>query len=231
MPALAAQLTLDSIRHIVRGGDGSLVVSKGVDSMYELIAKDLGVLPDSRAQVFLCLEGPNDVNFFKGMSSVLIRDGVDVPDLNNDPRIVILPLGGSTLKDWVNSHYLRNLGKPEIHIYDRDTHQPPTYQKAYDKVNSRGDGSIAFLTSKRECENYLHKIAIKSAFNIDDEIEINDQTDIPNYLVNFTPYNESTVKKKLNTRAVSNMTYDYLKEVDLEGEVVKWFNAIKSRIQ
>jgi hypothetical protein len=38
------------------------------------------------------------------------------------------------------------------------------------------------------------------------------------------------VKKKLNTRAVANMTYEYLQEVDPTGEVLEWFNAIKSRI-
>jgi energy-coupling factor transporter ATP-binding protein EcfA2 len=230
VPALAGQLPLESIRHISRDESGVLVVAEKTENVYEVIAKDLGVLPDSRAQVFLCLEGPNDVNFFKGMSNILIRDGVDVPDLNNDPRVVLLPLGGSTLKDWVNSHYLKNIGKPEVHIYDRDTQQPPAYQQAHDNVNSRGDGSVAFLTSKREAENYLHKDAIKSTFRLDVDLVIDDQTDIPNLLVGLTPYKESNVKKKLNTRAVANMTYEYLQEVDPTGEVLEWFNAIKSRI-
>ncbi|MBF4269731.1 hypothetical protein EAY71_22990, partial [Vibrio anguillarum] len=117
VPALAGQLPLESIRHIHRNASGDLAITQDNDSVYEYIAKDLGVLPDSRAQVFLCLEGPNDVNFFKGMSRILLRDGVEVPDLNSDPRVVLLPLGGSTLKDWVNRHYLKNVGKPEIHIY------------------------------------------------------------------------------------------------------------------
>jgi len=230
VPALAGQLPLESIRHISRDDSGELVISHSNEDVYNVIAKDLGVLPDSRAQVFLCLEGPNDVNFFKGMSKILIRDGVDVSDLNNDPRIVLLPLGGSTLKDWVNSHYLKNIGKPEIHIYDRDTEQPPKYQQAHDRVNNRNDGSIAFLTRKREAENYLHVDAIKRAFQLDIDLEINDQTDIPNLLVELTPYRESNVKKKLNTRAVANMSYEHLQEVDESGEVLGWFNAIRSRI-
>lgn len=230
VPALAGQLPLESIRHIHRNDNGDLVITQEEDSVYDYIAKDLGVLPDSRAQVFLCLEGPNDVNFFKGMSRILLRDGVEVPDLNNDPRVVMLPLGGSTLKDWVNSHYLRSVGKPEVHIYDRDTDQPPKYQQAHDRVNSRGDGSIAFLTSKREAENYLHVDAIKQAFRLEVDLEINDQTDIPNLLVAHTPYKESNVKKKLNSRAVSNMSLELLEQVDTNGEVLEWFNAISSRI-
>lgn len=230
VPALAGQLPIESIRHISRNESGELVVARNTDSVYDVIAKDLGVLPDSRAQVFLCVEGPNDVNFFKGMSRILIRDGVDVPDLNNDPRVVLLPLGGSTLKDWVNSNYLKNIGKPEVHIYDRDTEQPPKYQQAHDKINGRDDDSIAFLTSKREVENYLHIDAIKDAFQLDVELAIDDQTDIPNLLVEHTPYKESNVKKKLNTRAVARMSYAYLQEVDTNGEVLEWFNAISSRL-
>jgi predicted ATP-dependent endonuclease of OLD family len=230
VPALAGQLALESIRHISRNDNGELVIAQHCDSVYDVIAKDLGVLPDSRAQVFLCVEGPNDVNFFKGMSRILIRDGLDVPDLDNDPRVVLLPLGGSTLKDWVNSHYLKNIGKPEVHIYDRDTDNPPTYQQAHDRVNDRNDDSVAFLTTKREAENYLHVDAIKEAFQINAKLEIDDQTDIPNLLVKHTPYKESNIKKKLNTRAVANMSYNYLQDVDENGEVIKWFNAISSRI-
>ncbi|MNO71673.1 hypothetical protein D3C76_625930 [compost metagenome] len=230
VPALAGQLPLESIRHIHRNASGDLAITQDNDSVYEYIAKDLGVLPDSRAQVFLCLEGPNDVNFFKGMSRILLRDGAKVPDLNSDPRVVLLPLGGSTLKDWVNRHYLKNVGKPEIHIYDRDTEEPPRYQQACETVNSRGDGSIAFLTSKREAENYLHVDAIKQAFQLEIDLEIDGQTDIPNLLVEHTPYKESNVKKKLNSRAVSFMSKELLEQVDTNGEVLEWFNAINSRL-
>ncbi|GAB5993535.1 ATP-binding protein [Aeromonas enteropelogenes] len=230
VPALAGQLPIESIRHIHRNTKGELTISQENEDVYDYIAKDLGVLPDSRSQVFLCLEGPNDVSFFKGMSKILLRDGVNVPDLENDPRIVLLPLGGSTLKDWVNYHYLRNVGKPEIHIYDRDTHNPPKYQQAHDQVNGRGDGSIAFITTKREAENYLHVNAIKKTFRLEINLEIDDQTDIPNLLVQHTPYNESNIKKKLNSRAVSNMTLAMLQEVDVHNEVIGWFNAINERI-
>ncbi len=230
VPALAGQLPLESIRHIHRNASGDLAITQDSDSVYEYIAKDLGVLPDSRAQVFLCLEGPNDVNFFKGMSRILLRDGAEVPDLNSDPRVVLLPLGGSTLKDWVNRHYLKNVGKPEIHIYDRDTEEPPKYQQACERVNARRDGSIAFLTSKREAENYLHVDAIKQAFQLEIDLEIDCQTDIPNLLVEHTPYKESNVKKKLNSRAVSFMSKELLEQVDTNGEVLEWFNAINSRL-
>jgi energy-coupling factor transporter ATP-binding protein EcfA2 len=230
VPALAGQLPLESIRHISRDNNGDLLIKHSSDDIYGTIAKDLGVLPDSRAQLFVCLEGPNDVNFLKGMSRILNRDGIVVPDLDNDPRVVLLPLGGSTLKDWVNSHYLKNIGKPEVHIYDRDTQQPPKYQNACDSVNGRGDGSIAFITGKREAENYLHPNAIKEAFELDVDLDINDETDIPKLLLDHTRFKESNIKKKLNSRAVAMMSYEYLQEVDQDNEVLEWFNAISSRL-
>ncbi|MCG9723618.1 hypothetical protein [Shewanella sp. Isolate7] len=125
---------------------------------------------------------------------------------------------------------MKNVGKPEIHIYDRDTEEPPKYQQACERVNARGDGSIAFLTSKREAENYLHVDAIKQAFQLEIDLEIDGKTDIPNLLVEHTPYKESNVKKKLNSRAVSFMSKELLEQVDTNGEVMEWFNAINSRL-
>lgn len=66
VPALAGQLPIESIRHIHRNPNGELTISQENEDVYDYIAKDLGVLPDSRSQVFLCLEGPNDVSFFQG---------------------------------------------------------------------------------------------------------------------------------------------------------------------
>ena len=82
-----------------------------------------------------------------------------------DPRVALVVLGGSTLKEWVNQHYLKNVGLPEVHIYDRDELKNGKYKYQDDKdaVNARGDGSIGFLTAKREMENYLHIDAISEA--------------------------------------------------------------------
>ncbi|PML92991.1 ATP-binding protein [Vibrio breoganii] len=225
VPALAEKIDLQSLRHIQRDSNGDLIVASGQDATYEIIAKDLGVLPDSRAQVIVCLEGPNDINFFKRLSRNLISEGVDIPDLNDDPRIVMIPLGGDTLRDWVNSHYLKNLGKPEIHIYDRDMQEPPKYKATADAVNARGDASQGFVTTKRELENYISPRAIKEVFNVD--IEIGDDTDVPTTLAGLTRYNESKCKKKLNTLVMDKYYHADLTEMDPTGNVLEWMQAIK----
>ena len=124
-------------------------------------------------------------NFLKRINLVLRSDDHSVIDIFDDPRVALVVLGGSTLKEWVNQHYLKNLGLPEVHIYDRDELQRDgkyKYQAARDAVNARRDGSIAFLTTKREMENYLHFDAIEEAlrpvvttpfvFNLTDDCDV-----------------------------------------------------------
>lgn len=224
VPALAEQLPVESIRHILRNQDGDIKVNADQDDVFKVIAKDLGVLPDSRAQVIVCVEGPNDIAFLKNMSSILIGEGHAAPDFENDPRIVLLPLGGDTLRDWVNGHYLKNIGKPEVHIYDRDDQNPPKYQPTYDAVNARGDGSVAFITRKREAENYIHPDAISDALNV--KVTYTDNCDVPTIVGAALGVNDRTAKRKLNRIAVKKMTKARLEERDPDGELLGWLDEI-----
>lgn len=227
VPALAEQLPVESIRHIFKDQTGEVQISSNEEQVYEYIARDLGVLPDSRAQVIVCVEGPNDIAFFKNISAALIREGHVAPDFENDPRIVLLPLGGDTLRDWVNGHYLKNIGKPEVHIYDRDTQVPPKYQVTCDAVNARGDGSIAFITSKREAENYLHPDAINESLNI--QVTYTDDCDVPSIVGQEMGVNDRTAKRRLNRSAAQKMTFERLEERDPLGELRGWFDEILNR--
>jgi predicted ATPase len=227
VPALAEQLSIKCIRHIFKNQEGEIEVNFNQDDVFKLIAKDLGVLPDSRAQVIVCVEGPNDIAFFKNLSALLLDEGYIAPDFENDPRIVILPLGGDTLRDWVNCHYLKNIGKPEVHIYDRDDQNPPKYQETCDAVNARCDGSIAFITSKREAENYLHPDAIQEALNI--SVTYTDDCDVPSLVGAALGVNDRTAKRRLNRVAAKKMTKERLDERDQNGEILGWFNEILQR--
>ncbi|ELY2906041.1 AAA family ATPase [Cronobacter dublinensis] len=229
VPALVEKIPTESLRHITRNNENKLEIQSGDDQIFKKIANDLGVYPDSRASVLVCVEGPNDILFLKNIGKIYHERGIQhVPDMQNDPRIVIIPMGGHTLKDWVNNNYLKTLGKPEVHIYDRDDKTPPQYEKEYISVNARKDGSIAFMTSKREMENYLHPDAIKSVFNV--EITFNDMTDVPTLVSSKTNFNQSKAKKKINSLATMNMTYEMLQESDKDGETLRWFNAIYERL-
>ncbi len=81
-------------------------------------------------------------------------------------EVAFLPLGGSTLKQWVEAEYLKDLDKSEVHIYDRDGDNLPQYQDACNKVNARDSDCWATLTSKRSIENYLHPDAIQEVLGV-----------------------------------------------------------------
>lgn len=251
VPHLAAMLPTDALVHIRRGEGGTRVIEFGDDDVYERIAEDLGVTPDKRVQVLVGVEGPTDVDFLKHISRIFHSNDPLIPDLSSDPRIAFIVLGGGTLRDWVNNHYLRNLGIPQVHLYDRDEGNPPKYQEECNKVNAQGDGSYAKLTAKREIENYLHPRAIVESYRelrIDIEVDFGDFDDVPELVAqavhaasgsptSWEELNEekkrkkvSNVKRRLSTDAAARMTIDLINERDPDGDLRDWFLKIGERL-
>ncbi len=226
-----------------------VVVEHGSDEILEKIAKSLGVLPSidkdkiDKLKLIVCVEGPTDVEFFKRLSRIIDDDSRI--DFENDPRIIIIPLGGSTLKYWVDNHYLRKLGLPEIHIYDGDKEENKT--KA-EQVNGRGDGSKAYTTNKREIENYVHPSIIKDIFSLSKE-ELTDlidmsktdwvkywnTVDIPKKLKEIyknkdRSIKENKIKEKICTEGIERMSIELFKELEAYEEVREWFTTIKNML-
>lgn len=237
VPNLAGLIPVDNLRFVKNTQLGKEVTNTCEDSTLEEISNQLGVLPDKRIQLLLCVEGPTDVDFFVNISKILNANDPTIPNLEIEKRVAILPLGGSTLKQWVDNYYSRNLELPEVHIYDRDTETPPTYQTTVDTVNARTDGSWATLTSKREIENYIHPAAIEEVFGV--LITFTDTCDVPNILsaeINLdttNPYcklSASRAKKLLNEFAVQKMTVQRIAEIDTANEIDNWLRQIANRL-
>jgi len=248
VPGLAEMIPTDALRYVRLVEDNIRVVEEGSEDVFERIADELGVIPDNRVRVFVCVEGPNDVAFLKNMARILMLDGDEAGfDPDNTPEIVFLPLGGSTLRDWVNSHYLKSLRRPEIHIYDRDADCPPKYQTQANKVNQRNDGSRAFLTTKREVENYLHPDAIRDVLRVN--VQISDDSDVPEMVARAiheqgegaVPWDqlneekrrkkETRAKQRLNNDVAAAMTVARLRDRNALNEIREWFRAIKAVIE
>lgn len=237
VPNLAGLIPVDNIRFIKNDTTGKVVVNNCNETTLKEISNQLGVLPDKRIQLLLCVEGPTDVDFFINISKIYNAHDPTLPDLENDKRVAILPLGGSTLKQWVDNYYSQNLELPEVHIYDRDIATPPTYQAAVDSVNARTNGSWATLTNKREIENYIHPVAIQEVFNV--TITFTDTCDVPNILsnqVNLDPTNayfrlgSSRAKKVLNELATQRMTIARINTIDTTNEIENWLRQIANRL-
>ena len=201
----------------------------------------------TRALVFV--EGANDVEFWERISSIIKPHASEVVDFVSDDRVALIPVGGGSLKHWVDRHYLKNLGIPEVHIYDRDTEDPPKYQVECDAVNARGDGSWAVLTTKREIENYLHPEAIRKGLD-GVVVSFTDTCDVP-LIVARTVHESSEsskswadvladekqlskkigqVKKRLNRDGVLKMTRERLLEQDSGAEIEGWLRKINSML-
>lgn len=241
VPELAGLLPLESLRYVYPADEVERI-GYGSEAVFEKIADDLGVLPDKdaddRVRVLVCVEGPHDVCFMKEISSTLKAVRNDLPDLKVDARVAVLPLGGGTLRQWVDEHYLKGLGIPEVHIYDRDVESPPKYQAVCNQVNARNDGSWATLTSKRELENYLHPEAIRQCFSVDITVEA--MTDVPEAVSNAVNQLEGHVlgkmgvtraKRLLNSGAVKFMTPEHFAESDPDGELIMWLSEIAERLR
>lgn len=242
VPGLAGLLPAESLRYVRRGDDGSIDVAARNDTVLLKISQDLGILLDKRVQVVVCVEGPNDVAFLQHMSRILCASEGSLIDLTNDPRVVVIPIGGSSLVQWVQSHYLRKVGLPEIHIYDRDTDTPRRYQGAVDEVNARKDGSWATLTAKQESENYLHPDAIAEALGVTVTYGPNDDVPLLVAKVLHETFPEaklwdqvdkeskgkkvSAAKRRLNHEAAAKMTVERLAESDPECEIKQWLKKI-----
>ena len=229
-PGVAGYMPTSSFRFIRRGSNGHPQVDQGTDATLAAVSKTLGVMPDpTNGQVCLlvCVEGPNDVKAVGCLSSALHKNDPNLPDLQNNSHVAIVPLGGSNLKHWANSNYLKNLGLPEVHIYDNDIKK---YVDAVRKINLRGNGSWAVQTKKLEIENYLHPEAIKEALSVD--IQFGDMDDVSKLISDELgqnlekKLNPGNVKKRLADSAFPKMTAERIKARDPSGEVERWFRRM-----
>ncbi len=234
-PGLAADLPVDSIRFISSGGPPETpTVEKGSD-VFGKVADVLGLTPDSRAKVIVCVEGPTDVEALRYLSHALHVDDNTIPSLLNNSAFAFVVLGGSTLKHWVAEHYLRNLRCPEVHIYDSDV---PKYGETVDEVNARTDGlgSWAVLTKKHEMECYLHPNAIMEVYEV--AVDVVDQPEenrpsVPKaFAIAYTAHKsldalmrDGTAKNYL-TKVYPKMTAEMIRQRDPDGEIEGWLRRI-----
>lgn len=236
-PGFAADLPVDSIRYVTRDDHGKPEIQSGVD-VFDQVATALGIVADSRVKLILCVEGPTDVTALKALSRALHQADPTLPDLHVDRRVAFAVLGGSTLQHWVTSHYLQDLGRPEVHIYDGDV---AGYAAQVAAVNARTDGSWAVQTIKHEIESYLHADAIHEAFGV--AITVPDQLDPAGHavprLVSLAlfalnpvgaPLGDTKIKKKLADHAFPRMTAQRLAARDPAGEVETWMRRVAAML-
>ena len=241
VPGLASYLPIESIRYITHSTtNGKRIESVAADKedLLMSVANELGVLPGIGAKLALCVEGMHDVEFLYALNKILINAGEQIIDIENSHKVAVIPMGGSSLQSWVEREYLKEFGIPEIHIYDSDigSREAKKYKAAADAVNAKGTESHAYLTNKREMENYLHEDAIslmlKKNYNRTINITITDTLDVKKALKDW--HKEESKNKPFNFQAEdflnrvcsSAMTVELLKQRNAYDEILGWFKHI-----
>lgn len=234
-PNLSKELPLESIRFVTRDEDGTpLVLACAPDNdVIEKVFDALGILPDvhPHVKVVVCVEGPTDIIAMHSFNRCLREHYPDMVNLETNPQVIMIPLGGSILKHWVDYQYLQKMNCKEFHIYDNDVAK---YQESVDVINARGDGSWAGLTHKREIENYLHQDAINETYGV------NIETDSDGVPARFgaayaaqrgwAGLNDTKAKAKLSKVFKETMDYNRLLARDPNGEVKGWFDRIEGML-
>lgn len=77
------------------------------DDVIKTVVADLGIIPDNRAKVLVCVEGPHDLQFLRHIGDLLRAEDDSVIDMFTDTRVALVVLGGSTLKEWDKSALLK----------------------------------------------------------------------------------------------------------------------------
>jgi putative ATP-dependent endonuclease of OLD family len=231
-PTLARRVNQNCLRLIHKSNDEPSVALGSDDATLPKIISTLGVLPDHDIKAFLGVEGKHDISFLGHISKILAATESDIPDLieaEKSGALVFVPLGGSNLDLWRNR--LVNLNRPEFYLTDRDNTPPNSarYQKQVTDWNARHNCK-AWVTSKRELENYLHLSLLQNSFPTYAGQGF-DFDDVPALVANASQFNSKIAKKILNNQIVSQMTPNLLSEVDTSDEVRSWLREIGLALQ
>lgn len=244
VPGLAELVDSDQIRYI-KFDDYGIKRIYASDEILKEVAESLGVLPDpvDKVQVIMHVEGKHDVAFFKRISEILNENGDIELNLNKCDQVVVLPVGGSSLKDFINLRYLKSLNKKEFHLYDSDD---DSYAAFVGEVNNRDNSDKAIQTERREIENYIPAKYFEELYK-DYRIELDDfdpSDDVPEivsknvyeaqnpnkswdeYRGNKKNYH-SRVKSKVNKEILSLLTLEDLEEIGVKDEMKSWFDELE----
>jgi predicted ATP-dependent endonuclease of OLD family len=157
VPALAGLLPTDGLRLVQKSASGR-AIHFGNDSVLDQIAQSLGVLIDpraSRAKALVLVEGPGDVMFLRHTSEQLKAGGF-IPATLEERGILPVSIGGcGLLKHWIAKRIAEQFNIPWALLLDSDAGTPEAGQNVAQVQQVRASGKKAYVTRKREPENYI----------------------------------------------------------------------------
>ena len=197
--------------------------------------------------VLILVEGVNDVEFLKRLTSKLHLRHASIPDLINleaQGRVIFVPFGGGHILPWAQR--FAPLDCPEFHLYDQEL-EPETQQRkqAVEVVNARSS-CRALLLPQRSIECFLHPAAIFDAGG--GEFSARPDEDMATAVARawYTKQapdpgweqlptrsrrrRAAQAKRWLNCEAVPHMTLGLLLQTDPTGQFLAWLRAIGNAV-
>lgn len=157
VPALAGLLPVTGLRLVEKSATGRSI-DHGSDTVIERIAQSLGVLIDpraSRAKGLVLVEGPSDIVFLRHTSEQLKAGGY-IPETLEERDILPVSIGGcGLLKHWITKRIAEQFNIPWGLLLDSDLGTPEHGQNVMQVQALRQVGKKAYVTRKREPENYI----------------------------------------------------------------------------
>ena len=237
VPGLAGTVPLGSLRFVTTNETGSRVIrstseNEADEGLLREVAASLGVIPDSRIKVLFFVEGPNDVEFFRNASRALALTDGEILDLSDSPQVAFVPVGGRTLEQWIERHYLAELNRPEFHVYDGDYATDASVTASIEVVNARTDGSKAKVLGRVAAECYLHPDAIRRVCEVEVEVKPDECAakltaeamraagkKIPLPDGKQAKAHDNVVKRLLNAEVAAQMTPEEWRAADTDSEL------------
>lgn len=179
-PVLAGLLPLESLRFIEKNGDEQSVES-GADEVFEKIANTLGILADpisKNATAILLVEGKSDITFIHYTACKLKKAG-HLTHTFKDKQFAIIPIGGGgNIKHWRTKQLANQFNIPYCVLLDSDKGTNDEKQNIKKLSELHEEGIKAYLTRRREPENYIHLDCLKLpegsefSFNETDDVKV-----------------------------------------------------------
>lgn len=198
---------MNGVREVVDGTSDESVLSE--------VARELGIYPNLNSpKLIVYVEGPTDALFLAHISKKLSLISDKYVDLKKTDKVMIIPLGGTTLRDWVNNEYLKALHVSSMYLFDKDKNSE--HEKDVENAKKHEDCVYAKLTGKREIENYIAPKSIQRYYQ-QFKVTIPDmdaETDVPKTVKEIKGRRETVIKRELNSQVVDFMSIDEFIEND-----------------
>lgn len=223
-PALAGLLPLESLRFVTED-QGIRIVKSPEENVYEEISNTLGLLPDpitKSTKAVLLLEGQGDVVFVRHLCEKL-KEGGYIPSTLEEAGFALIPTGGcGNLKAWKTLKLVDQFNVPWCVLLDSDKPTPESQKNIDTQTSLMQNGIKAYLTRKREPENYIHPdcFGVQFAYTDEDDVKViaNQYTSVAKgkILEYFWPKMTLEQIREMESYEVNGITYYEFTEMMLD---------------